>query len=262
MSLGKSSLIAIVTIAAMTLALHYLFSSINGYLAILWDIIVLSLSISYHNLQNEFSVFCDAVGAGDDKQADEILSKWNFHEQYMEAKNGNLFFAVSYLISRWHRGVFSIIFWFIFFPSVAGAFFYFLVVHVLEKQVLQDGEAEGVTILKKILRILDWVPERLVVLTMAIAGNFNNVVSCYKSQKHLRSKMENGLITLTTLGALGLRFDVKEGQEKNNDDPDNIMSVGAGLEIESDSLCKIQNFLWRITILWIIIMGICSFVLS
>ncbi|WP_297472564.1 regulatory signaling modulator protein AmpE [Ferrovum sp.] len=127
-----------------------------------------------------------------------------------------------------YRHFFAPLFWFFLLPGGWGPLLYCGTV------LLVEAEPEGV-FYQRIQAWLDWIPTRLLALTFALVGDFEEALYAWRDPEHgpLSSR---GLLQAVVHGALGL------GQANEGNGPFEIL--------EADQLTSAEGLIWRAVVLW------------
>ena len=133
------------------------------------NFLVLLYSFGRGDLDTQVKVYTDALGRGDEQAAYHDAAAFNISEQEGEAVNWQEFHqeTLQALPYRFFERDMAVIFWFMI-AGAPGALLYRLLILSQEKEQETGQELAG-----RWLWILEWVPVRLMGLTMALVGNFS-----------------------------------------------------------------------------------------
>ncbi len=158
--------------------------------------------------------------------------------------------AIETALVRAHRQVFGIIFWFILLPGPSGALLYRLCEEMDRRWGMRHDEAFGPFGLfaAKAYCVVDWLPVRLSAVGFAIAGNFEDSISAWRTQARSWVNRSDGIVLASGAGALGVRLGgalpAVQGMHFRPE-------LGDGNVPDPDYLQNALSLLWRALIVWL-----------
>lgn len=144
-----------------------------GLLALLFGLAVLVYSLRYQPLERALDRCCDALESGDHEGARQAAEQLGAR---VEGKDVADSLSTAVLLQSHHR-LFAVVFWFAILGAV-GAVLYRLT-WVMAQARTEGEETESPTLratARHLLAILDWVPIRLLALSYALAGSFDDAM--------------------------------------------------------------------------------------
>lgn len=158
--------------------------------------------------------------------------------------------AVEEGLLRCHERWFAPIFWYVLLPGPMGALIYGLTADVarLPARRQTDPLPQCVTLSRKVLKLLDWLPARLTAITYALVGNFEEAVYCWRSQGVAWMPREQGIVLASGAGAMGVRL----GESRTTDSgPVTRVELGVGDAADADAVRNAEGLLWRAAVVWL-----------
>lgn len=238
----------------LAIVVYYLLDLLNPGLAWLWTLAVLALCLGFRPITQQLRIIFEALRGGDLDGARRALGEWSQQadvSNYSEPEIAKT--AIETALVRVHRQVFGVIFWFILLPGPAGALLYRLGEEVERRWARRAGEefrAFGV-FAAKAFYVLDWVPVRLSGIGFAIAGNFEDAISTWRTQAQSWIDRTQGIVLASGAGALGVRLG---GPLPTVSGMDFRPELGEGNVPDADYLQSALSLLWRTLIVWLVLL--------
>ena len=235
------------------LIVFYVLHYINPGLGWLWTVAVLYACIAFRQVGQTLNDIFEALRAGDLLRARELLSGWRGEpaSEYGESEVAKA--AIETALTRAHRELFGVLFWFIILPGPAGAVLYRLSVDLSRRWgARKDDEFSAFgRFSARIFHYLDWLPLRLSAIGFAIAGNFEDAVSSWRACAAAWRNPDDGIILASGAGALGVQLGGPLPREGGVDfRPD----LGDGDPADANHLQSAMYLLWRTLIVWVVLL--------
>jgi len=176
-------------------------------LSLAFDVAVLYLTAGLRHFTDRAGRIGQALREGDVDTARRELSQW--HGLTTDGLDANALtrLTIEQLFSCAHRQFFGVVFWFLLLGP-AGAVLYRLAHGVYQKWGLLNPEEFGRFGLfaADAFRWLDWIPARLLALSFAVVGNFEDALYCWREQAANWAQRMQGMVLAAGAGALGVRL--------------------------------------------------------
>lgn len=238
----------------LSVIVYYLLDYLNAGLGWLWTLAVLSLCLGFRPIARGLREIFGALRAGDIDRARSALAAWAGALEaatYAEPEIAKA--AIETALVRVHRQVFGVIFWFVMVPGPAGALLYRLSEELERRWARRGGDdfrafgAFAVTA----FYVLDWIPVRLSGIGFAIAGNFEDAISTWRTQARSWIDRTQGIVLASGAGALGVRLGgplpTVTGMEFRPE-------LGDGNLADADTVQSAMSLLWRTLIVWLVLL--------
>lgn len=238
----------------LSLLAYYLLDYLNGGLGWLWTLMVLSLCLGFRPIARSLRDIFGALRAGDIDRARTALTEWagaSAAATYSEPEIAKC--AIEAALVRVHRQVFGVIFWFVLLPGPAGALLYRLSEEIERRWSHRGGEdfrAFG-AFAATAFYVLDWIPVRLSGIGFAIAGNFEDAITTWRTQARSWIDRTQGIVLASGAGALGVRLG---GPLPTLAGMDFRPELGEGHLADADTLQSAMSLLWRTLIVWLVLL--------
>jgi cobalamin biosynthesis protein CobD/CbiB len=239
--------------ALAALIVFYLLNWVSPALGWVWTVAVLCGCIGFRDVLQGVREIFDALRAGDVDRARGLLARWRADVPTTYAERDIARAAIEIALVRAHREVFGVIFWFILLPGPAGALLYRLSAQI-EQHWGRRGDEEFAAFgafSRDAFRILDWIPVRLSAIGFAIAGNFEDAVSAWRTQARAWIDPAQGIVLASGAGALGVRLGGPTPLEAG---VDFRPELGDGDEPDAGYLQSTLSLLWRTLIAWLVLL--------
>lgn len=248
--------IAVVVPCSVVVALHWALLLLTGWIgATLWSIVILYSTVGFRQFSHHFTEIRDALDAGDEPLARQLLAKWMRLDASALPRNEIVRNVIEHSVLSAHRHVFGVIAWYALLSAVglgpAGAVFYrvseYLVSYVnrperLDTQIYSPAVKSNAS---KAWFVIDWAPVRITALGFAFVGSFEDAVDCYRQHEMNFPRDNNGVVLAATAGAVN----VKLGP------PD---QPGPGKPPQPMHLRAVVGLVWRTVVLWMVFLALIS----
>jgi len=237
----------------LVLLVFYGLHHVTPVLGWIWTLLVLYACLGFREAVQPLRDIFDAMHAGEPERARTLLAAWRGEStlEYGEAEIAKA--TIETALVRAHRQVFGIIFWFILLPGPSGALLYRLCEEMDRRWGMRQDEAFGPFGLfaARAFRVIDWLPVRLSAVGFAIAGNFEDSISAWRTQARSWINHSDGIVLASGAGALGVRLGgplpALQGMRFRPD-------LGEGEPPDSDYLQHALSLLWRALIVWLVLL--------
>lgn len=248
--------LAVALPALLAAAVHLLARKAGGWpLALLWNVAVLYFMLGFRQFSHHFTMIRDALEAGDDAQARQLLAHWQGMDASRLGPSEVLRHAVEASVLEAHRHVFGVLAC----TSVlamlglgpAGAVLY-RAAWLMRGRWLRPREADEAPVSQAVLDaaraawgVIDWLPARLTALSFAIVGSFEDAIDCWKNFATRFADPGEGVVLAATAGAI----DVRLGPGAP---PEGL----PGREPQLTHLPRVVALMWRAVVLWLFLLAL------
>jgi cobalamin biosynthesis protein CobD/CbiB len=239
--------------ALAALLLFHLLHYANPVLAWLWTIAVLYFCIGFKEVVDGLRDIREALRSGELDKARLLLTGWTGRSTAFYNEADIVKAAIETGLLRVHRRVFGVIFWFILLPGPAGALLYRLAGELDERWAHRADEEFKVfgRFAGRAFHVLDWLPVRASAIGFAIAGNFEDAVSAWRTQGQSWVKADEGIVLASGAGALALRLG---GPLPLGQAVDFRPDLGDGDVPDADHLDSAISLMWRTLVVWLVLL--------
>ncbi|HJV05802.1 MAG TPA: CobD/CbiB family protein [Chromobacteriaceae bacterium] len=251
-------LAAIVPILAISLAVYYVLYAISPILALLWNVLVLYLTMGFRHFSSAFSEISVALSEGRELDAKQALANWSGQQTAALSVGDVSRLAIEQGVIDSYRHVFGTMFWFALLPGPSGALLYRLCSILNQKWGNRDAAEDRFgRFAASVAAWLDWLPVRLTAAGFAIMGDFEDAVYCWRSQAKTWGNYANGILLASAAGALG----VKLGDPLRQDYSVEFRpELGLGDDADPNFLRSAVGLIWRSALLWLFVILLVSVV--
>ncbi len=245
-------LLAVLPAVLATFAVYLLLFRLSPWLAWLWNVTVLYLTMGFRQFSHYFTEIMEALREGRLDVARDYLGRWRGESADEFNANEIARVAIELGLIGSHRHVFGTGACFIALGP-AGAVLYRLAAMLGEKWGLR-GDAEFGHFGRFAQRVffwLDWLPSRLTAASFAIVGNFEDAVYCWRTQALSWAMSTHGIILASGAGAIGVRLgDTLHQYGSLQFRPE----MGIGDEADVDYMQSAVGLIWRALVLWMFLL--------
>lgn len=252
-----------------TLLIWWLCAKISPFAALVWNILVVYLTLGFRHYSHYFTSIQLALNSGDESTARTLLAEWTKQDTTTMSVNEISRVAVENALLTTHRHVFGVFFWFAMPLGPAGAIMYrvaeFLARAWNEPEHLKN-EPFG-RFAAKAFYWIDWIPARLTAVAFAVVGNFEDAIYAWRNFAHRWQDEAVGIILSAGGGAMGLRLGTARENAANVLSTDASTIDPASAEAESPpgeeatvrALQSTVGLVWRALLLWMLLLLLLSF---
>lgn len=263
----------IVVMAAMllpTLFLYWIFTLLGPLAALIFNVVIVYLTLGLRQYSHYFTSIQFALAAGDEATARTLLAEWTKQDTATLDSREISRIAIERGLLTTHRKVFGVFFWFILPFGPAGAVFYRAAEYLARAWNEPDhlkNEAFG-QFAARAFYWIDWIPSRLTAATFAVVGNFEDAIYAWR---HFAQRWENpatGIILAAGGGAIGARLgspvvkaaSVSATEITTTETPAGEAEGLPGEEPSARALQSTVGLVWRALLLWLLLLLLVSLV--
>jgi len=262
------------------LAVHWGLLLLAGWpFAVVWSVIVLYLTLGFRQFSHHFTGIRDALDAGDESRARELLAQWQRVDASELPRSEVVRHVIEHSVLAAHRHVFGVLAWFSILAAFgfgpAGAVLYRMSEfvsrywrHRARTQVQPASEALQ-AVAAGAWAAIDWLPARTTALAFAVVGSFEEAIDCWRTHAQRFPNDNDGVILAATSGAVGVRlggetlqpaFAPAAAQPARPADyapapvPEELSTPGR--EAEVGHLRSIVGLVWRSVVLWMVLLAL------
>ena len=246
--------------AVAALAIHWLLVATLGWpAAVLWSVAVLYASLGFRQFSHHFTDIRDALDAGDEARARELLARWQHIDAADLPRSEIVRHVIEHSVLAAHRHVFGVLAWFSVLAAFgfgpAGAVLYRLGEFVARYWKYQStvhhqpvSEAlQGACV--SAWRVIDWLPARITAMGFAVVGSFEEAIDSWRQYEQQFPGDNDGVILAATSGAVNLRLGTgAEPAQKSEASP--------AQEPELAHLRTIVGLVWRSVVMWMVLLAL------
>lgn len=284
--------VAVIVPSVAVALVSVLLAGISSLLAFAWTVGVLYLTLGFRQFSYHFTNIREALLAGDEARARELLARWRPIDSAELPRSELLRLVIETALLAAHRHVFGVFFVFIVFSTLglgpAGAVFYRLSAFVPRVWASSQGQDtttevardERVERAQRIFSGVDHVPARMTAFGFAVVGNFEEAVEAWQRDADLWPQLNDGIILSAAAGALGVQLggglpgapspagpgstlgaaDASDPARAADADTAAAQAAGRtpGLPPHSGHLRSVVGLVWRSVALWLLLLALLS----
>jgi adenosylcobinamide-phosphate synthase len=226
--------------------LYHLLHDLSAVAAWLWNVAVLHLTVGFGRFSHAVNEIQAALRAGDLPAARDRLERWCGEPARDLDANEIARVTIEHGLLAAHRQAFGAIAWFAALGP-AGAVLY-RGSAMLADQWSAGGQAGTFGLFAaRVFFWLDWAPARLTAVTLAIVGNFEDAIYCWREQAAGWTGQAREIILASAGGALGV---VLGGPIRQSGSLQLRPEAGMGGEADADALESAVRLIWRSLAVW------------
>lgn len=245
-------LLAVVPVVVAVVLIYYALYSVHLLLALVWNVLVLYLTMGFRQFSHFFTDIHLALRMGDLERARELLGQWRGRSAESMASGEIARVAIEDAIIASHRHVFAVIVAFILLPGPSGAVLYRLAEYLNRTWGERGGELDTFgAFARKAFQVIDWLPQRITAVAFAVVGDFEDAIYCWRTQAGRWPQNGEGILLASAAGALGVRLGmpiVEYGEI------DVRPELGLGEEADVDFMQSGIGLVWRTLVLCLLLL--------
>ena len=188
----------------------------NWPLALVWNVVVLYVTLGFRQFSHHFTGIREALEVGDEERARQLLARWQQVDASALPASEIVRHVIEYSVLAAHRHVFGVLTWYCLLAMLglgpAGAVFYrnaeFAGGYWRRKAELADQPVSQALrdTAARAWRAIDWLPARTTALAFAIVGSFEDAIDAWRQHAARFADANDGVILAATSGAIGVRL--------------------------------------------------------
>lgn len=251
-------LLAVLPVLIAVIVVYWLVSQIHPLLELLFNVLVLYLTMGFRQFSHYFTDIHRALRNADLDQARTLLSQWRGIPSHDLNDEEVARLTIEEALRASQRHVFGVIVWFVLFGALglggaAGALLYRMG-QILCQSWDEHEELENKSFAhfaRQAFYVLEWLPIRLTAMSFAITGDFENTIHCWRTQASSWPDPEAGILLASGAGALGVRLGMPIPQDGLLlDRPE----LGLDKFADPDVMQSAVGLVWRSVVLWMLLL--------
>ena len=251
----------------LALAIHWVLATTLGWwAAVIWSIATLYACVGFRQFSHHFTAIRDALEAGDEQQARQLLSTWRNLEVQPLPRQEIVRQVMEHSVIAAHRHVLGVFAWFSVFALLgggpAGAVFYRLSEFVprywkYQASVLHQPVSEPLlSISSEVWRFVDWIPVRITAMGFAVVGSFEETVDAWRAYTlEAGSSIQNDSVILAaSSGAINVQL----GGQGSSTIAEPAAAAVLRQEPQLGHLRSLVGLVWRSVVLWMVLLALLS----
>ncbi|PXW94191.1 adenosylcobinamide-phosphate synthase [Sphaerotilus hippei] len=283
-----------VTVAVPCALVSAVFLLVDRYsliLALLWNLVVLYLTLGFRQFSHYFTDIRDALEQGQEERARQLLQSWRYLDASDLPRDQLLRHVIEHALLAAHRHVFGVFFWFVLGSALGlgpmGAVFYRMTEFCSRFWAIKSRPLGAPTNERLMLRsqqvfsIIDYLPARMTAAGFAVVGNFEEAVDCWRHHARLWHHSNDGALLAAAAGAVGVALGgssapepspgvAAAGGRRSNQVAVGSFEAGAMPEETAAEGCTpgavpqiahlrtVVGLVWRSVVLWMLMLALLS----
>ncbi|MFZ9439465.1 MAG: CobD/CbiB family protein [Hylemonella sp.] len=230
--------------------------------AVLWNILILYLTLGFRQFSHFFTDIRAALEAGEDDQARELLAQWLNTDLRDLPRREIVRQLIENSVLAAHRHVFGVLAWFSVLAGLGlgpmGAVLYRMAEYVSRINRIpagQDGQPLSEAVRQSALKawhLVNWLPARITALGFAVVGSFEDAIEGWRTYQAQFGDNNDGIIIAATAGAVNVRLSPDVAAAPPVDSESFVAPPRA--EPEPAHLRSIVGLIWRSVVMWMLLL--------
>lgn len=270
--------LALVPVVLLSAGVYWLLMRWVGWpIAMLWNVVVLYVTLGFRQFSHHFTRIRDALESGDEAAAREGLATWRQVDASEVPRSEVVRHVIEYSVLSAHRHVFGVLFWFTVLAALglgpAGAVMYRVAEYLSRYwSRMSIGGAAPVSerlqqSAKQAWMVLDWLPARMTALGFAVVGSFEEAIDGWRFHTKHFPNDNDGVILAATAGAINVRLGGSALKMRETlqtapiyEEEDGLQEPGVtpGREAEISHLRSVVGLVWRSVVVWMLLIALLS----
>ena len=272
-----------VTLSVPSLLVFGVFKLFDHYsvlLALLWNLVVLYLTLGFRQFSHHFTDIRDALEQGQEERARTVLQQWRHLDASELPRTELLRHVIEHALLAAHRHVFGVFFWFVLGSAMGlgpGGAVVYRMAEFCSRYWAFKTRAEVAAVNEGLSRrsqlafsVLDYVPARMTAAGFAVVGNFEEAVDGWRQHAGLWKNDNDGILLSAAAGACGVSLG---GAAAPVIAPASVSTTfDAMLPVDEDDgqgsmpgaaptlahLRSVVGLVWRSMVLWMLLLALLS----
>ncbi|MFI4940478.1 MAG: CobD/CbiB family protein [Burkholderiales bacterium] len=251
-----------------TAAIYWACKAISPVAALIWNILIVYLTLGLRRYSHYFTSIQLALSAGDEASARALLAEWTKQDTATLNVGEISRIAVERALITTHRNVFGVFFWFLMPLGPACAVMYRVAEYLARAWNEPDhmkNEAFG-RFAAKAFYWIDWLPVRLTAIAFAVVGNFEDAIYAWRNFADRWPDRSIGILLSAGGGAMGVRLGAPSVNAADVLPADATSMESNGIETETPpgeepsvrALQSTVGLVWRALLLWLLLLLLLS----
>lgn len=244
--------------------------------ALLFDVVMLYLTLGFRQFSHYFTDIRQALDRGDEIQARRLLAQWQRLDASELPRTELLRHVIEHALLAAHRHVFGVFFWFVVLSAVgmgpAGAVLYRLAEFAsrywaFKSRTLGVPANDRLMVLsQRLFSLIDLVPSRMTAFGFAVVGNFEEAINVWRRSAALWTHANEGVILASAAGAVGVQLGGQgipgfaTHRSKSYDDGVSQATTAEGstpgVAPHVGHLSSVVGLVWRSVVLWMLLLAL------
>lgn len=248
--------IAVVVPGVLVFAVHWLLVWSLGWIAaVVWSVAILYSTLGFRQFSHHFTEIRDALDAGDENQARQLLAQWMRMDASTLPRNEIVRHVIEHSVLSAHRYVFGVLAWYTVLAALGlgpvGAVVY-RVSEYLGRYVNRPERPSSPPISEAMKAnatqawsAMDWLPARVTALGFAFVGSFEEAVDGWRQQELNFPGDNDGVVLAATSGAINVKLSPQD-------------HPGVGQTPQAVHLRAVVGLVWRTVVMWMVFLALIS----
>jgi adenosylcobinamide-phosphate synthase len=257
---------SVVVPALAALVIHWVLVATLGWsAAVVWNIVVLYVTLGFRQFSHHFTGIRDALEGGDEELARALLARWQQIDAKELPRSEIIRQVIEHSVLAAHRHVFGVLAWYSVLAALglgpAGAIFYRLSEFVARywkyrDQSLSQPVSKALQVVAVAAwRVVDWLPARITAFAFAVVGSFEDTIDNWRNVDQGKGSDNDDVILAATAGAVNLNLRVFfMGEPPQQVERRSAARVGQTPELAH--LRTIVGLVWRTVVMWMLLLAL------
>jgi adenosylcobinamide-phosphate synthase len=245
-------LLGAVPLSLLVAGAGYALGTLNPLLAWAWSIGVLYLAMGFKEFSLRGGNIAALLRREEVDQARHELGLWTGRDSVSLSSGAELArLAIEETLSCAYLQLFGSMVWFVLLGP-GGVVLYRLAQILGHKWSAPEGPEFGEfgVFAARVRYWMEWLPVRLTAISLAVMGDFEDAMYCWRSQSGQWLDPELGIVLASGAGALGVRLGSPLAGQEGGTRPE----LGVGDEADADYLDSALSLVWRVLVMWLVVL--------
>lgn len=257
--------LAVALPAVLAWAVYLLLASFTFWpLALVWNVAVLYVTLGFRQFSFHFTRIRDALAAGDEEQARQLLANWSQVEVGTSTRSEIVRRVIEHSVLAAHHHVFGVLLCFSLLAAIglgpAGAVLYRLSEfvarywrHKAQTQQLFLSDALQQTALDA-WAMIDWLPARVTAAGFAVVGSFEDAVESWRNYAASTNVNNDGIVLAAAAGAVNIRLGDAAASLAST--PATPAQATSEPTLDLAHLAVVVGLVWRSVVMWMLLLAL------